>query len=60
MLSNTHFTCFCPEIGIWYHKEVREITGDRTNADNERLDFDLRAYFYVKRGWHSDDRMMVW
>jgi len=43
MLSNRGFTWFCHEMGIWHHKEAREITGDRTSADNERLDLDLRA-----------------
>jgi len=45
MLSNRHFTCFCPETGIWCHKEVWDITGDRTSTGNQRLDLDLRACF---------------
>ncbi|MBA7534414.1 hypothetical protein ES705_26660 [subsurface metagenome] len=43
MLSNRLFTWFCRETGIWHHKEAQEITRDRTSADNERLDLDLRA-----------------
>jgi len=43
MLSDRDFTWFCPETGIWCQKEARDITGDRTSADNERLDLDLRV-----------------